>query len=278
MGYTFKDRDIKERRVRIALFTLRSFLERLYQIQEDSVNLFDKEEYMNEINILSGGVLPTGNELVFNHNGLYIPWDSESKIIDMRYEDGSIVTYLLNILEKNNIHSTMDETVEYDYLSYEVLNEIYRATFVIYKEYLKVFGYYTETEMEEFLANNNYDDSGRPFQLIFEYNTEDIDDELDDLFIRMELPGDDFYIADEINRNEIINIYEDARNKIKFYFTFDIVDVIFELKNEILFVINGLKKYDVRLNTETQDDEEIFFPMHNKHVLDGMTMGGAFRY
>lgn len=288
MPYLHYDKNIQDRRINLALKTLRDVLNDLREIEESTASLFDRDEVMNDIYelaiedgepILPLGILDPDNEemeLVLKWDGIKFNWESDSKFIDPVYDDveGSIVVLLLNILEKGYEDSNVDERYEYDYASWEVLNEVYRATFLLYKSIRELFMYqYEEMTLEEFLANNDYDDSGRPESILKVFDTTKIDLDLDEnIYPIIER------ITDIDDREMVKDIYDGIRDQIKFYCTFDIIETLERSYERLLFVINGLKKFDIGPNITMQDDEEVFFPMHNKPVLDNITMGGAFRF
>ena len=280
MAYKFRDSGIEDRRIRIALFKLRNAVQTIHNIEQESLNLFDKEDAIEYIEMLSGGILPSGDELILNFEGMNMLFESDSQFINMEfnYNENTIVKYLYNVLQIGEEQSNVDEFFEYDSLSYEVLNEIYRATKLLYREFREFFGHFEEVEYEEFAANNNYDDSGREGTIIYEFNTKDIDDDLDQLFEEMKSSDSDIYIADDTTRNEIKHFYDTLRDKVKFFFTFDRIDDILQIIEDLLFSLNGLRKFDTRLNMALEEGEEVFFPMHNKSVVDFYTMGGSYKF
>ena len=165
---------------------------------------------------------------------------------------------------------------DYDYKSYELLNEIYRGVEIFF------------ASVETFYAKYYVDQIEETQQFVLVYDTQDIDEEFNNII---------FPIADTIpdvtNRELVKTQYRLLRDLIKF-FCMDSALKIDEEIDRLLFCINGSKKYSVSQNIETKEleliidengfsrrlhaDEEVFFPFHNKPTLNQFTEGLSGKY
>jgi len=297
MPFIYKQTDIRDKRVKNFVDTLHKSFTRLMLLNKQAEDLIDvvvEQAYIASLSQNDGDtspVLPLGDELVFQFNSLGFNFLSDTKfiveehsgqtlldVLELDYAEESEVlpegtTQLSNGLKIRDgaiIFKNL-ELYDYDYQSYEVLNEMYNA--------LEVFF----TSIEAFYAKFYYDQTEGTLQTVLVYDTEDIDAELNDVI---------FPIADTItdvdNRALVKSKYEELRDTIKFF----CMDIALQLDEEItrlLFCINGSKKYTVIQNIETKQlemivddngyqrrihkEEEVFFPFHNKPTLSQFTEG-----
>lgn len=179
------------------------------------------------------------------------------------------------------------EKYDYDYNSYEILNEITRALVIFLDSVEAYYAKFTLVQAGPFIDAEPTladDDSGADRQILV-YDTEAMDTELEDVV---------FPLADTIvnvaNRAAVKLRYRELRDDIKFFNMFDAVEIIEKEIENLLFCVNGSKKYNILLNTEvralefvedpetkdkriTQFQEEVFFPFHNKAILEEFSIG-----
>jgi len=269
-------------------------------LDKQDVDLIDEaieKAYIASLSYVDGDtlpVLPLGNELVFQFSGLGLDFNSDSKFI-IEQPDGQELLDILELdyaVEGESLPSGTSqlanglkirdgeiifknlEMYDYDYKSYELLNEIYRAVEVFF------------SSVETYFAKYYYDRVNE--QSVIVYDTQDIDDELNNVI---------FPIADTIpdatRREEVKTHYRFLRDEIKFFNMGIALSIDKEIDN-LLYCINGSKKYSVIQNIETKElemiydnngnarrlhkDEEIFFPFHNKPTLNEFTQGLQGKY
>ena len=181
---------------------------------------------------------------------------------------------------------------DFDYLSNGMLNEIARAL-VIFLDSVEAF--YSKFYIQESGAfidaqpSNTFDDSGADRTVIV-YDTQAMDDEIFNTIF----PIADM-IVDPTNRELVKTRYLLLRDTIKFFNMDSAVNVIEKQIDELLFAVNGTKKYQIIQNIETRhleliegplpettrrlrQEEEVFFPFHNKSILESFTNGLSRTY
>jgi hypothetical protein len=303
MPFIYKNEDIRDRRVKLFVDNLHQAFTRLMLIDKEAADLIDAEQEQADIAALSVvdgetfPVLPFGDELVFQFNSIDLDFDSESKfifekpegqdlrdILELEYaEEGEELpqgtTKLDNGLKLRDgfvIFKNLEE-YDYDYKSYEVLNEIYRALEIFFAS---VEAFYSKYFVDEISENNT---------IVLVFDTEDIDDEL---FNRVFPVADT--ITDPENREAVKERYRLIRDEIKFWAMGDIVLRIDAEIDRLLYCINASKKYSVQQNIETKQleliyddngkqrrihkDEEVYFPFHNKPTLNEFLIGIQGKY
>jgi len=295
MSFIYKNADIRDRRVNLFLTKLHHTFTNLMLLDKRASELIDVDAaktYIANLSYISGDtfpILPLGDELVFQFNSLDWNFESESKfivetvlgqdrlnILELDYAtegeilpDGtSQLSNGLKIKDGEIIFKNL-EMYQYDYKSYELLNEIYRAVEIFF------------ASVESFFQNYYYDEVDEQTVLI--YDTDDIDDELNNIIF----PIVDT-LPDATDRELVKDKYRELRDSIKDFND----DIALQLDSEIdslLYCINGSKKYSVIQNIETKQlemlvdgngnsrrlhkDEEVFFPFHNKPSLNQFIEG-----
>jgi hypothetical protein len=301
MPFIYKNADIRERRVQLFVNDLHKAFTKLMVLDLQAATLIDEDAEKTYIASLSESgdttpVLPVGNELVFQFNSLNFDFDSDSKFIVEEPEGQT----LLDVLELDYAEEGEDlpdgtsqlsnglkikdgfvifknlEMYDYDYQSYELLNEIYRGVEIFFSSVESLYAKFYVDYVEE------YDRS------VLVYDTQDIDDELNNVIF----PIADT-ISDPTNRELVKQEYRLIRDEIKFFMMDNVLRIDEEI-DRLLFCINGSKKYSVQQNIETKEleiivddngnnrrlhkDEEVFFPFHNKPSLNQFMDGLRSKY
>jgi hypothetical protein len=328
MGFIYKKQNIKEKRCQYFLDTMRAAITNLMVLEEEADALLDETKIKNTIALASlnpgdpNPVLPFGDELVLNWDSLKINYSSLSKFMSLFYnsdktnpvdkivydkigndilrpataEIGEKSTATVAVLPQTGFKLVNGkayfpnlEQYDYDYQSYEILNEVYRALSLILDS-AEVFysTFYTE-ERDVFFGIEDipasYSDN--LFQLIMVYDTRDMDTEIEG---RIQTKAQE--IINPTQREAVMKIYRDTRDTIKFWTMFTAAPRIEKYIEKLLFAVNGSRTYDVRFNqklrvlevsqlaggTEEQkiikhSPEEVFFPFHNKAMLGQFTKG-----
>lgn len=317
MAYIFRNLNIKEKRVKLVVDKIYNTVTKLLVLQERAEALVDKDTLTSTISSLSEGILPFGDELVLNWK-IDLDYESLSQFVDLSF-DADYTSSLQEITYNKEYKSILKpdyasngekssstisilpvtkaklynglvsfpniEKYDFDYMSYELINEMYRATRLILDSTENFYSTFYYIPMEEF--DNVYDDSARRGEYVIVYDTREMDEEIDG---RINTQAQ--LIADPVTREQVMDIYRTTRDLIKF---FCMEDVALKLENyieELLFCVNGTKNYDIKFNQALralvvqslegassgeyiikQHDEEVFFPFHNKALLDQFTEG-----
>jgi hypothetical protein len=297
MPFIYKNADIRDRRVKLFIDNLHRAFTNMMLLDKEAADLIDEQAekaYIASLSYVEGEtfpVLPLGNELVFQFDSLNLDFDSESKfifekpegqdrrdILELEYkvagetlQEGDVRLSNGLILRDGEVVFKNLEEYDYDYKSYEVLNEIYRA--------LEIFF----ASVESFYSQFYVDEIAETQTIVLVYDTSDIDEELETVI---------FPIADTIpdatNRELVKQQYRLLRDEIKFWAMSRAVRIDKEI-DRLLYCINASKKYSVQQNIETKQlelivdengktrrihkGEEIFFPFHNKPSLNQFTLG-----
>jgi hypothetical protein len=328
MSFIFKNENIKEKRCQIFLTRLYKAVTSLLILEENAASLIDQLDVKNKISILATNpgetapVLPFGDELVLNWNSLSFDYESITKFISLAFNPTKTnpidkIVYDKNQLSvlKPNYASLSDvdtnrisilpktkaklynglvtfpnlEKYDFDYKSYEILNEVYRAL-VLILDSVELFysNFYTE-ETQTFFETDTLSDQflNDLLQIVMIYDTRDMDTEIEG---RISLKSEE--ILDSEKREEVMNLYRSTRDTIKYFAMFDAAPKLEKYIEELLFAVNGSRTYDIRFNmnlrvleigtlnggTSSQQvikhfSEEVFFPFHNKAILDQFTQG-----
>lgn len=258
-------------------------------------------------------LLPLGTEKVLNWNSLGFDTTSNTKFIEMVFNtiSASYDRNRLDILEID--YQTPGETLptgttvlnpsglkikdgklilknlekyDYDFESNGLLNESFRALKLFLDSVETYYAQFYQQSVFDFIdvPYNSYDDSAADDRVVLVYDTREMDDEI---FNVIDPIAD--MIVDEENREAVKLRYRQLRDRIK-YFNMD--TVVYRLEEDIdklLLAVNGKKKYDISKNIElqelilitddygykrtTQRGEEVWFPFHNKAILDSFTQG-----
>jgi hypothetical protein len=263
-------------------------------------------------------LLPLGNELVFQFDSLGLNFTSTTKFIKMVQSstEASFIRTLLNVLEVDYV--TDGETLEtgitqlpnglklnsngqiilknieqydFDYKSYEILHELYKALEIFLDSVEEFYADFYQQSILDFVdaPYNTYDDSQVTDRNILVYDTRAIDAEI----VNIIDPIAD-QIIDETNREAVKLKYRTLRDTIQNFAMFNAVPRIETYIDDLLFCVNGSRKYDIAQNQElralivTEDiygynrreraAEEVFFPFHNKAILDQFTKGLSFTW
>lgn len=258
-------------------------------------------------------LLPLGNELVFQWTSLNFNLTSDSKFIQMIIDDvtNSYNRNRLSILEPD--YKTTGETLpsgtsaltntglkikdgtvifknlekyDFDYESNGLLNEVYRALEIFLDSVEDFYAQFYQQSILDFVDEpyNDYDDSQVKDEIILIYDTRAIDDEITNVIDPIANQ-----IEDETNREAVKFRYRQLRDAIKNFTMFTCVPRLEENIDKLLFAVNGIKKYHIspRINNRVlivredsygykrtyQTAEEVFFPFHNKAILDSFTQG-----
>jgi hypothetical protein len=177
------------------------------------------------------------------------------------------------------------ERYDFDHTSYEIINELYRAIVLILnsiESFYSTFIYIPITEVE-----GVYDDSARRGQYIIVYDTTEMDAEIEG-----RINDQAQLIGDPVTREQVMDIYRATRDDIKFFCMSDVAPKLESYITQLLFCVNGSKSYDIKFNQELralvvqaiegssdgayiikQHEEEVFFPFHNKALLDQFSEG-----
>ncbi|RLI46210.1 hypothetical protein DRO61_09515 [Candidatus Bathyarchaeota archaeon] len=326
MGFIYKDRNIKEKRVKLIIDKLYKALTNLAFMENEAALLIDKnaeEAYIAERAINEGDtspLLPLGDELVLNWNEIVFNYESESKFIVPEYNDetnqwddtfNSVLELETGSSEESDGESIYLESgvkikqgliilenlerYDYDYTNYGLLNEILIAM-RLYLDSVEAFysQFYTETLESTGEPYNDYDDSAVDSRTFLIYDTRDMDTELVEVINPITEQ-----IDDEVARDEVQLKYGELRDRIKFYCMGGSTpaeqtlpqSLVFRIErdiDELLYCINGTRKYYISYNNEVQKlelledegvirtihrEEKIFFPYHNKYIIDSFTEG-----
>jgi len=300
MPFIYKNQDIRDRRVKLFIENLHHAFTRLMILDkaaDDLINVATEKAYIANLSYIEGDtfpVLPLGNELVFQFNSLNLDFDSNSKFIFEKHEgqdrrdvleleyategealpDGTVQLANGLLIKDGAIIFKNLEKYDYDYKSYELLHEIYQAVEVFF------------ASVEVFFAKFYYDQVDDRSVLV--YDTSDIDAENNNII---------FPIADTIpneeNRRLVKEQYELLRDEIKFFSMGIVLQIDAEI-DRLLYCINASKKYSVSQNIETKElemivdenghyrrihqEEEVFFPFHNKPTLNEFIQGLQGKY
>ena len=310
MPLIYNKTNIREKRVKNFIDRLHRTFTNLILLEVRMSNVVDEDAaktYIANLSTIDGEthpVLPLGSELVFNWNSMNLNYTSRSKFIKETCSGRTCTPELLNVLELDKTTDNDDylvlsndvrlkdgevifknlEMYDYNYQSYEILNEIYRALEIYFASVESFYANFYKDSLGSF--RNDFDDyisTGTDERIILVYDTVDMDNELFNTI---------FPIADTIpnaeNRELVKTKYRQLRDDIKF-FAMDIATEIDKEIDELLYCVNGSKKYSVRQNIETKDleiivddngyhrrlhaEEEVFFPFHNKPILDRIMSG-----
>lgn len=318
MSFINNNKSIKEKRVQYFINKLYYAMTKLLVLDNRAYILINEDSESNYIANLSTNdgdsypLLPLGTEEVLTWNSLNFNMISNSKfdkkefnvstqlydrirynVLEADYaENGeslpSDVTALDNGLKiKDGLIILKNlEQYDYDYKSYEILHEIYKALEIFLNSVESFFSNFYIQPLSDYITDNPNDDSASSDSILV-YDTTSIDEELE---------YEIFPIADNIlnetNRTLVKSKYNELRDTIKF---FCMDTVALEIENYIdmlLLCINGSKKYSVRKNVEMRvleitvdengyerrlhKEEEVFYPFHNKFVLEEFMQGLSF--
>ncbi len=302
MPFIYNNTDIRDRRVKLFIDNLHTAFTKLMVLDQQAYDLIDDDQekaYIASLSYVDGStfpVLPLGNELIFQFDSLDLNFDSDSKfivekhsgqtkldILELDYaeegevlpDDTSTLSSGLKIKDGKIIFKNL-EMYDYNYNSYELLNEMYRAVEIFFASVESFYSRYYVDEIPEYN------------RIVLVYDTKAIDAELNDVI---------FPIADTIpnamNRELVKQHYRLLRDRIKFW-AMSIPLRIDEEIDRLLYCINASKKYSVQQDIETKclelivDEnghsrrlhkrEEIFFPFHNKPSLNKFIQGLEGRY
>lgn len=328
MGFIFKNENIKEKRCQVFLQKLYKAVTSLLVLEENAAALIDQTAVKNQIALASTNpgdsypVLPFGDELCLNWNSLKFDYTSISKFIDIAFSptktnpvdkivyDKITKSVLMPdyaavgeqsrgdiaILAKTRAKLTKGlttfpnlEKYQYDYKSYEILNECYRAIALILDSAEAFYSTFYTEERDSFFGIEDLSPTLKAnyFQLILVYDTRLMDAEIDG---RVTLKANE--ILDPVQREAVLTIYRETRDRIKFYTMFVVAPLIEKYIEELLFTVNGSRTYDIKFNQNLRvlevqpleggtseqlvikhSAEEVFFPFHNKAMLDQFTQG-----
>lgn len=296
MPFVYKNADIRDRRVKLFIDNLHTAFTKMMLLDKEAAELIDVEtekEYIASLADVDGAtapILPLGTELIFQFNSLNLDFDSDSKFIFEKPE-GQDRRDILELSYKSSVELNDDELrlsnglvlkdgkvvfknleeYDYDYKSYELLNEIYRALEIFFDS------------VESFYANFYIDEIEGTDRITLVFDTSTMDEELETVI---------FPIADTIpdatNRELVKTQYRLIRDEIKFWAMANATRIDEEI-DRLLYCINASKKYSVQQNIETKQlelivdengksrrlhkAEEVFFPFHNKPTLNQFTLG-----
>lgn len=319
MAFIYKDTNIKDRRVKTAIDTMYKAMTDLLILEDQAQALIDEDAESQWIAARSTNpgetipLLPLGTEKVLNWTTLGFDLTSISKFIEMVFnqvtatydrnrldvlepdykEEGEVLPEGTSALTESGLKIRDGriilknlEKYDYDFQSYELLNETYRALVIFLDSVEAFYAEFYQQSVFDFvdMPFNTYDDSAADDRVILVYDTREMDWEIANVID----PIAD-QIIDEENREAVKLRYRTLRDRIK-YWTMD--TAVFRIENDIndlLLCVNGKKKYHISQNIELrelqliQDDygytrriqqqEEVWFPFHNKAILDSFTQG-----
>jgi hypothetical protein len=319
MSFIYQDRNLKERRIKHVIDTLYKSITDLLVLEDSAQSLIDeaKEKQwianhsINESDSIP--LLPLGNEKVFQWTSLNFNLTSDSKFIQMIIDE-EVNAYnrnRLNVLQpdyrENGETLPTDvsaltntglkikdgvvifpnlEKYDFDYESNGILNEVYRAMKIFLDSVESFYSQFYQQSILDFVDEpyNDYDDSQVKDEIILIYDTREMDDEITNVIDPIANQ-----IDDAENREAVKLRYRQLRDNIKDFTMFTCVPRLEENIDKLLFVVNGIKKYDIgsRINNRVlivrednygykrtyQTAEEVFFPFHNKAILDSFTQG-----
>jgi hypothetical protein len=202
----------------------------------------------------------------------------DSSVLMPRYDDDGKYVLVDGKVSFPNI-----EKLDYDYSNYEILHEMYKALVLILnstEEFYSQFIFRPKDEVDEGVI------VPKTFCVI-DYDTRAMDEEIDNrIYNQAQL------ITDEENREAVITIYQNTRDSIKNFTLTDMSPKLERYISELLYCVNGVKNYDIKFNQDLrglvvtfiegttsgeyyikQNSEEVFFPFHNKAMLDQFTEG-----
>jgi len=319
VGFLYKDTNIKDRRVKTAIDTMYKSMTDLLILEEQAAVLIDEPTESAWIAAHSTNpgetapLLPIGNEKVLNWNTLGFDLVSNSKFIEMVFNQVS-ATYdrnTLDVLEPDykiagevlptgttaltetglkikdgKIILKNLEKYDYDFKSYELLNETFRALVIFLDSVEEFYAEFYQQSVFDFIdvPYNTYDDSAAEDRVILVYDTRAMDWKIENIVDP---------IADQIldidDREAVKLKYRTLRDTIK-YWTMD--TAVYRIEDDIddlLLCVNGKKKYDISVNIELrelqliqdafgytrriQKGEEVWFPFHNKAILESFSEG-----
>ena len=321
MAFIYKNQNIKERRVKILIDTLYKSLTDLMILEDQAQSLIDEPTQIAYIQSLAQNpgdslpILPFGTELVLNWKTLGFDFVSDSKFIDMVF-NAVTANYdrdRLNILEldyktpgevlpSGTVSLTTSglklkngqvvlknlEKYDYDFESYGLLNELYRALKIFLDSVESFYAQFYQQSVFDFVDTpyNSYDDSAADDRVILVYDTRAMDAEITNVIEPATL-----LINDPTDREAVLLRYLELRDAIKNFTMFTCVTRLEQDITDLLFCINGSKKYHISQNIELQaldvrqdvygynrtykSAEEVFFPFHNKAILDSFSQGLA---
>jgi len=318
VAFIYTDANIKDRRVKHAIDTMYKAMTDLLLLDYQAQILIDEQAEMKWIANHSTNegesfpLLPLGTEKVLNWKTLGFDLTSDSKFIEMvfnavtaeydrdrldilepdYYEAGETLpegtSQLRNGLKIRNGTIILKnlEKYDYDFESYGILNEVYRALEIFLDSVEEFYADFYQQSVFDFVDHpyNTYDDSAARDRVIVVYDTREMDWEIENVID----PIAD-QIDDEENREAVKFRYRLLRDRIKNFTMFTCVPRLEEDIDELLLCVNGTKKYNISQNIEvralmlTQDEygytrrlqkeEEVWFPFHNKAILDSFTQG-----
>jgi len=329
MSFIFNNENIKEKRCQVFLQKLYKTITQLLVLEESAAQLIDQTSVKNQIATLATNpgdtfpILPFGDELVLNWNSLQFDYNSISKFIEIAfnpttsYTDQSITydknkkSILMPDYAKAGEESTTDysiltktkakfyknlitfpnlEKYDFDYKSYEILNEVYRAVSLILDSVEAFYSTFYTEERDSFFGYDEISSSlsDNALQLILVYDTRLMDAEIDGRITTKALE-----ITDPTSREQVLNIYRNTRDQIKFFTMFNVASKLEKYIEDLLFTVNGSRTYDIFFNMNLRvlevsqlnggvanenliinhSTEEVFFPFHNKAILDQFTQG-----
>lgn len=329
MSFIFKNENIKEKRCQVFLQRLYKAVTNLLVLEENAKALINQSELKSEIALAATNpgetapILPFGDELVLNWNSLEIDYTSISKFIEIAFNstltnptDKIIYDKTLKSVLKPAYASTGEESsstvailpkskaklynglasfpnlekYDFDYQSYEILNEVYRALRLILDSTEAFYSTFYTEERDTFFGIDDLPSTlkNNLFQLIMVYDTRDMDSEING---RVTLKAQE--IINPTQREVVLNMYREARDTIKTFAMFNAAPKIEKYIESLLFAVNGSRTYDIYFNMDLQvlevqnleggianeqliikhSPEEVFFPFHNKAILDQFTQG-----
>lgn len=328
MSFIFKNENIKEKRCQVFLTKLYKAVTSLLVLEENAAQLIDQTALKQQIATAATNpgesypILPFGDELCLNWNSLKFDYNSISKFLEIAFNpvktnptnkivyDQNAKSVLMPNYANPNEQSSGDiailpvtrakltkglvtfpnlEKYQYDYKSYEILNEVYRAISLILDSAEAFYSTFYTEERDTFFGIEDLPAALKEniFQLILVYDTRLMDAEING---RVTLKANE--IIDPVQREAVLNIYRETRDRIKFFTMFDVAPAIEKYIEDLLFTVNGSRTYDIKFNQNlrvlevqplqggTSDQlvikhsaEEVFFPFHNKAMLDQFTQG-----
>lgn len=330
MGFIFKNENIKEKRCQVFLQRLYKAITNLLVLEEAAAQLIDEAALKSQIALAATNpgetapILPFGDELVLNWNSLKFDYESISKFLSLSFNlsksnstDGivydkikgsvlmpayategeeSTATYPIFPVTRAKFYNGLTifpnlEQYEFDYKSYEILNEVYRALALILNSTESFYSTFYTEELTTVYPDGTTDlpeqTQAQLSQVILVYDTRAMDAEINGRIDTKSLE-----IIDPDQREYVMNLYRTTRDKIKDFTMFDVAKRLEKYIEELLFAVNGSRTYDVSFNmklnvleitplqggTSSQYvinhlGEEVFFPFHNKAILDQFTQG-----
>jgi len=319
MAFIYRDKNIKDRRVKTAIDTMYKAITNLLILEDQAQALIDEtaETAWIATHATNPGeslpLLPLGTEKVLNWKTLNFDLTSESKFIQMVFNNltagytrnrldvlepdyqttgevlptgtSALTTSKLKIRDGKIILKNL-EAYDFDFESYELLNEVARALVIFLDSVEAFYAQFYQQSVFDFidLPYNTYDDSAADDRVILVYDTREMDYEI---FNVVDPLADQ--IIDPVNREAVKMKYRELRDRIKYFAMEDVVPRLESSINDLLMVVNGTKTYRINQHIElrelvliqdsygytrrTQKGEEVWFPFHNKAILDSFTQG-----